>query len=86
MPWCGRNPDRGGTHWMSMSAIGHGASPSGDFFGIVSDVPIAQTVGDVVGLVEALESYHFTPIPEPTTLALLLLGTPGAVLRKSQPR
>ena len=87
MPWCGRNPDRGGTHWMSMSTIGHGASPSGDFFGIVSDVPIAQTVGDDTGgLSESLHSYHLTPIPEPTTLGLLFLETPRAVLRKSQLR
>ena len=71
----------------NLIASGHGITPhSPDFFGIVSDTPIVRTVGDDAGgLSESLHSYHFTPIPEPTTLGLLFLGALGVVLRKSQP-
>jgi hypothetical protein len=51
---------------------------SGRFLGIVSDIPIASAVGDKGSSFQVFESFHFTPIPEPGTLAFL--GLAGVVL------
>ena len=51
-----------------------GGSGSGFFIGVISDVPIASAIGDRGSDADVWHSVHFTPVPEPVTLALLSVG------------
>lgn len=44
------------------------------FIGIISDVPISRVVSDSGGSIATITAFQFTPIPEPATLALGVLG------------
>jgi len=52
------------------------------FVGFVSDVPIARAVGDLGGTGAAIQAFAFTPVPEPMTVFLLLIGAFAAVRRR----
>jgi hypothetical protein len=53
------------------------------FVGFVSDVPIGSAVADLGGTHAEIQSFQFTPVPEPTTLVFVLLGTVAMVRRRS---
>jgi hypothetical protein len=56
----------------------------GDWFvGFVSDVPIASVVADLGGTHAGVQTFVFTPVPDPATLFLLLAGAVAAVRRRS---
>ncbi len=59
-----------------------GGTGGGLFLGIVSDVPIARAIEDRGSSGEIMESFLFTPIPEPTTLLLLFAGSAGVFARR----
>lgn len=44
------------------------------FIGIISDVPITRVVSDSGGSTATMTAFQFTPVPEPATLALGVLG------------
>ena len=54
------------------------------FLGFVSDVPIGSIIVDSGWTRTFLESFHFTPIPEPATLALLAIGATAVIGRRNQ--
>ncbi len=63
--------------------VSGGGSGAGWFLGIVSDVPIARVIGDRGGLSgEAWESFLFTPVPEPSTIVLVVIGAASVMRRR----
>lgn len=62
------------TNDFLIASASYGPSGSGNFMGIVSDVPIVSAVGDNGSYSQSFESFRFTPVPEPGTLGLLALG------------
>ncbi len=67
----------------SASLAGTGA---GNFLGIVSDIPIARAIEDRGASFSTMESFLFTPVPEPTTLLLLVAGAVGILARRRRSR
>jgi hypothetical protein len=57
---------------------------TGLFVGIVSDIPIASGAVDRGASFEILDSFHFTPVPEPATLLLLGAGEIALMARKAR--
>jgi hypothetical protein len=55
---------------------------NGFFLGVVSDVPIASATADRGWNSEMIESFLFTPVPEPATLILLTLGAVTVIRRR----
>jgi hypothetical protein len=53
------------------------------FLGVVSDVPIGTAVIDRMGNSATVESFFYTPVPEPATLTFLAIGA-FALLRATQ--
>lgn len=66
----------------NVSLSGGGA---GLFLGIVSDVPIFSAIEDRGASGETMESFLFTPVPEPATLLLVTAGV-RVVLRRRRSR
>jgi hypothetical protein len=63
--------DEGGSLLASEFFSGSG---SGFFLGVTSDVPIEYVVMDNTIGTAHIQSFHFTPVPEPVTVALELVG------------
>jgi hypothetical protein len=56
-------------------------SGAGWFLGVVSDVPIASITQDRGSSYDIMQSFLFTPVPEPGTLLLFAVGL-GALMRR----
>lgn len=52
------------------------------FFGVISDDPIGTVIIDRGIEVEVIESFYFSPIPEPATIILLTVGAVVVVRRR----
>lgn len=62
--------------------VAGGGSDLGFFVGIISDVPIAQVIGDGDTSLQAFQELYFTPIPEPATVFLVVLGAAGILMKR----
>ncbi len=61
------------------SFIGAGSS---FFLGVVSDTPIGAAIQDRGSSGESMDSFLFTPVPEPATLLLVAVGALGVAIRR----
>ncbi|MCK6485954.1 MAG: PEP-CTERM sorting domain-containing protein [Phycisphaerae bacterium] len=51
-----------------------GGTPGEQFLGIVSDTPIDYVIFDRLSWLASINAFHFSPIPEPASAALLAAG------------
>jgi len=58
--------------------------PGTRFLGFVSDIPIVSATVDNGSTAAYINSFHFTPIPEPATLALLGIGGTVVLARRNR--
>ena len=63
-----------------------GGSGGGFFLGMISDTPIAWAITDRGGSTEVLESFLFTPVPEPTTILPVAVGAAALLRRRTYVR
>ncbi len=64
-----------------ITTVTGGGSGGGFFLGMISETPIAWAITDRGHSVEVIESFLFTPVPEPTTVLLVAVGA-AALLRR----
>lgn len=69
-------------HGELITSISGGGSGWDWFLGVISDVPIATGIGDRGGSGEVWQSFLFTPVPEPASVALLGMGAIMFVCRR----
>jgi hypothetical protein len=61
-------------------------SGSGFFLGVTSDIPIEYVLMDKSISTTGIQSFHFAPVPEPGTAALLGLGAAWLLRRRGSER
>jgi len=65
-----------------VACVSYSEGGTGNFVGIVSDTPIYSATFSSGNNAEAIESFAFSPVPEPGTLVLLACGGLLAIRRK----